>query len=66
MNSTSELDRFIHKIQVKSRATVDGKIIRIEPISETVKFDATPSKDRHDNGYAVVYARYLRSCRATT
>ena len=66
MNPTTELDRFIHRVQVRSRVTVDGKIIRMEPVQEKIKFDVTPSKDRYDNCCMVVYAGHpMMTCRAT-
>lgn len=32
MNPTTELDRFTHRVQVRSKVTVDGKIIRMEEV----------------------------------
>lgn len=65
MNSTVELDRFIRRVQVRSRVTVDGKIIRMEPVQEKLRFDVAPSKDRYDNCCMVFYAGHPAvSCRA--
>lgn len=52
MNPTDELDRFIRRIQSKSRITVDGKIMRMNSIQEKIKFDVSTPK--YDNCYMAV------------
>ena len=65
MSSTIGLDRFIHKIQVKSRVTTDNKIVRMEPVQEKIKFDMTPSRSNYDNCCTVVYTGHpILGCRA--
>ena len=42
----SNVDKFIRKIQLKSRVAVEDKIIFIKPASGTVTFNMKPSKWR--------------------
>ena len=49
MNPTNELDKFIRRIQTRSRITIDGKIIRMEPVCEKIKFDVTPTKGTYES-----------------
>ena len=69
MYPTSELDKFIRRVQVKSmRVALDGKILRIEPSpQEKVRFDLTPSKYAYENCCIVHCARYPAiGCKAAT
>lgn len=56
MSPTEELNKFIHKIQVKSRVIVDGKVLRMTPVQETIKFKPPPTEDNFSSCY--VYFNY--------
>ena len=44
-NPTDELDRFLRRVQIKSRVRhVDENTLQIAPVQEEVKFNLVPSK----------------------
>ena len=65
-NPTTELDKFIRRVQIRSRATMDGKIIRMEPLQEKLKLNLTPSEYRYKNCPEVSFTVYPAMTRRVT
>lgn len=40
----TDIDRFIRKIQMRSRITTEDRVIRLEPVQDSLVFDMKPSK----------------------